>query len=177
MKEILEKVGRQEIISLYDDKNSTTAFYCGKVYAMNEIHVLLEHFDSIGRYSGYVILKNENIFRVNRNGQYENAVSALEKALPEKHNLTARPSTLVSDLMDYAKKEGLVVLIELCESALDNIQGVIIEFNDEVITLDCVDDYGVPDGRSTIFFEDVSAIKCDTTFCQGIKALMGLRES
>ena len=172
MKEILKKIGREEIVSLYNDKRDTSGFYCGKICATDESYVLLECFDKIGRYSGYVVLKNEDIFRISRNGQYENAMSNLEKALPKKHNLTVSPSTFVRDFMNYAKKEKLVILIELCESASDDVQGIITEFNDEIITLDCVDDYGVSDGTSIIFFEDISVIKCDTIPCQGVKTLM-----
>lgn len=174
MKEIIEQAAREEIISLYDDKNDTAGFYCGKVCAINESYVLLDHFDKIGRYGGYVILKNENIYRVNRGSQYEKAISNLEKAYLSKHDLTVNPLTLVNDLLNYAKEKGLVLLIELCESGTDDIQGIIKDFDEKAVSLDCVDDYGNPDGTSTVFIEDVSVIKCDNTTCQGVKALMQL---
>jgi len=174
MTEIIEKVEREEIISLYDDRDEPSAFYCGKVLSMNETHVLLEHFDKMGRYSGYILLKNENIFRVNRGGQYEVARSDLAKAFPKKHDLTVTPSALLYDLISYAKEKELVLLIELCESASDDTQGVVAEFSDKSITLDCVDDYGVSDGVCTVFLEDITVLKCDTTPCQIVKALMQL---
>jgi len=173
MKSILESIEKKKIVSLYDNKNDTAGHYSGDIQYVNEDHVLISHYNSSGGYSGYVLLKTENIYRVDQDGKYENSLKRLSKLQSEEqaHHCFNETEDLVFDLLQFAQQKQLVVLIELCESDMDDIQGFILNINKETVVISCIDNFGEQDGISTIFTEDISVIKCDTNPCREAKLL------
>ena len=177
MKDIIKSLDKNKIASFYDNKSDTSGYYCGKIQYSDDTYVLLSHYNPHGYYSGYVLLKIENIFRINQEGKYENKLEYLSSLIPTQHNHNiGKKGSIIQSLLQFALDEKLILLIELCESDMDDVQGFVLDFDDENLSLECVDDYGQKDGKSTIYLHDISVIKCDTNHCDGVKKMIGLNK-
>jgi len=173
MKDLFKSIDKEKMVSLYDDKSDTSGFYCGRIQKTDEDYVLISHYNQMGFYSGYVLLRKENVFRANQNGRYEKKVEYLsEQNENQIHHQFTEDENLLNVLLEHAKQEKLIVLIELCESNSDDLQGRVSWCDDFILEIECFDEYGFEDGISTVYIEDISVVKCDTNPCREISLMI-----
>ena len=171
MEKIISSLEINKIISIYDNKEDTSGFYCGKLCGSNNKYTMLLHYSKLGLYGGYILLKTDNIYRIEYDGQYERRVENLSSITTSQHNILVNPDDLMGTILNHAKKENLVILVELSNSDFDDVKGFVLSYDNETITVKCVNNYGYDDGISIFFIKDISVIKCDNIVCQETKLL------
>lgn len=176
MKKVIKSLDANQVVSLYDNKIDTAGYYCGKVQYSDDSYVLLSHFNQSGMYSGYILLKTDNVYRVDRYGQYENKIEYLASINHDQHKKIKIIDNAIKGILQYACDEKLIIVIELCGSDMDDLIGFVSSLDDNILTLDCCDDYGRQNGTSSIYIDDITAIKCDTNYCNEIKLMANRNE-
>lgn len=162
MKEILKQCSPEEVIAIYTNSDDTDSFCEGFVKAFNDEDFLIYHISPHGLYDGYIVKKTEHIYRINQKGMYEQKILNLYSFRNQEHNnINIVDNNIMFSVLEYARKNKLVVSIELFESGVNDIQGFVIE-NEDYICIDQCDDYSQEVGQTHIKLNDISELRCDT---------------
>lgn len=60
----LERLDQRCIYEVYADKEETNEFYMGYIKAIFKKYIIMENYHRSGQFDGFVIIANENIFKV-----------------------------------------------------------------------------------------------------------------
>ncbi len=66
----LEKLNRDYIYEVYEDKEETNEFYMGYIKAIFEKYIIIENYHRSGQFDGFAIIANENIFKIQKGTKY-----------------------------------------------------------------------------------------------------------
>jgi hypothetical protein len=173
IKEYLLSVKNNKVsISLYTDKEDTSKFSFGFVQGISDDWVLLASISPFGFYDGFIIKRYEDVYRCECNDKYGEKIRKLYQLRRQKHSIVDLSSnSLIIDLVQHAQKNRLVVSVEIHYSECDDVQGFVADIQDGFLRIEQLDEYGNPDGVSTISFEDITCIVCDSDNEMSIKLL------
>lgn len=158
-----------KIVSFYDDKDYTNAHYTGFIAAYNDSEILINHITPSGYYDGYILKRIEDIFRVDYDGNYEIKIEKLYNLRNQHHQqITFIQDEILYTLMDFAIQNKLIISLEFCN---DTLSGFIIDYQDEVITLEIIDEFGKSHGISVVNLNEVDVFYVDTDDEQDLKLL------
>ena len=165
--------GESKPVSLYSDKEDTEHFSCGYILGATQEDVVLCSITPNGLYDGFLVLKTANIFAVEYDDQYTQKIQALYTAREQKHPHLSfvENDNLMKNVLQYARDHSLVVSIELFDSQLDNIQGLVKEVDDEYLYVMQLDDSGCADGKICVLMEAVTSVSCDAEKENALNAL------
>jgi len=159
IKEIIEK---KEIASIYTDVDETDSFAAGFIQDINDQNILIAHVSQHGIYDGYIVLKTDAIYRIDRNGQYEQKLSKLYMQRKQSHEaIDIKNNDIVFSVLEHAIKTGAFVNIELLDKECSAIQGLILK-NGDTIVIEQYDDFGNSNGETILNKNDIIEIGCDT---------------
>ena len=169
--DLLASIKNEELLSVYTDVENTDTFSAGFLQAISEGFLLLSHVTPYGMYDGYLVKISNNVYRIERDGKYENILTKLYTYKQQKHEkVDIIENNIVRSILYLAKARGYFVTMQLLESGYENIQGKIIDVG-EVLTILQYDNYGEENGEAVINILSISELYCDTEKEQTLKLL------
>ena len=164
-------LGSNNPISVYDDTNDTEKFMIGFLIGLTEQHALFNAITTRGFEDGYYLTLIEDIYRVDGGGgKYQNKILALWNNLKQvKANNIEIKDNLVNDLLSYSKDEKLPISIYIFNDDNTDITGFVNAFDNDIVTIDLIDNYGNEDGISIVDISRISRICCDSGYERNLR--------
>lgn len=170
--EVLLNCASDCIISVFSDIEDTNKFSAGFLVDVTPEFVAIAHIAPTGLYDGYIVKKTDDIYAVKSGGAYEKNLERLYHLRKQSHApVPCRAGDTRRSILEFAKENKLIVTIELLESGYDDIQGKIIDLEEDTVTIGEVDHSGNDDGISYISMSDISFIACDSDVESSLKLL------
>lgn len=160
-------------VAVYTDCEDTGRFSCGYISAVTQDELLLSAVSPAGRYDGFLIVRTEDVFALERDSRYTDKIDRLYRARGQRHPAVevGRGESLTAAVLRHAQREHMVVTIELWDSGLDDVQGFVGTVGDKTVTIRQLDDGGKSGGEIEILPEAITALMCDEENGQALKIL------
>lgn len=156
----------KKLVSIYMDSEKTNSFSVGYILNIEDDKLIIAHISPEGFYDGYSGTFISNIFRMDTESQYINKIFQLFHlhANPSFYPFNENQETdCFLKLIDFAKKNKLVVSIETYDSGYDDIQGYINSYSPDSISISLLNEFGGENGFSVVNLDAVSEITCDSS--------------
>lgn len=167
MEKILEELKEnQKSCSLYINVQDTSKFVFGKILELNGMHIMFFSISPDGEYDGVLLIKIDNILRVEYNDLYSARMSKLikDKNFSCKFDfISIENNNLVELMLNSLLKEKIIVSIELLDSSMYDVIGFVEEINENICKIRQVNDDGQDDGITYIRMDDITQISADSS--------------
>ncbi|MBQ5591140.1 MAG: hypothetical protein IIU65_05610 [Clostridia bacterium] len=161
------------VVSIYSDSDDTAVFEVGYINTYNDYEVLLSSINKRGEYDGYILLRIEDIFHIEANGEYEEKVEKLYSIKNQKHEkLEFANDEIAYQVLDFAKENNLIVRFEFEDECRC---GLVDEIDNNICTINSINDYGKSDGTAAIDIDKAETIAVDSDIDQDLKLLFESR--
>jgi len=161
VKRTFEKyISKENLLEIYtrDSEN----FDVGRVLGLDGQFVLLHAVSKYGRDEGLVLISLESVVSVQADSRYVKKAQRLWERYPSERQL---PDVVGDDmaefLLAYAWKEGLGISFELKSGNPEDYCGIILEYNEKIITLKQIGLYGEEDGVAYLRRDEIERMDCD----------------
>lgn len=104
----LEKLNRDCIYEVYEDREETNEFYMGYIKAIFKKHIIIETYHRSGQFDGFAIIANENIFKVQKDTKYLEPYKNVKSAQMQMPELSSKGDTLYN-FLQWAKENKKIV--------------------------------------------------------------------
>lgn len=170
LKQLEKAKNNKQLLEIYRDLSNVEKFRAAKVLNANGEYTILADISPDGLYDGFSLILTEKIFQINKNTQYLKNLDILYEAKKQNHyRFDVENENLILGFFDVAKKQDLVVLVELLEVA--RIQGFVKRIEDDIVVIAALTNDGVPDGDTYVKKEDITFIACDNQEANCLKIL------
>ncbi|MGG2028043.1 hypothetical protein AB1282_20290 [Gottfriedia sp. S16(2024)] len=161
MKEQLFKLtNKEELVEIYTDLGDVDTCAVAKVLNLSDEYVILANVSPTGMYDGFSLIQTEKIYQISLDTLYLRKIDKLYKAKKQSHiKVDINNENLMMGIIEFAKRNNFVVLIELYESA--TVQGLIKSEENGVLIVTNLTQFGKRDGESLIKIEDITTIHID----------------
>lgn len=161
MYQVLKKLINKEPVAIYNDTNDRDDSYVGFVKAVTKEEVLLYAIDVAGLSNGFMVMKIDDIFRVEEDTNYIKKIHKLYTLQDQKHEeLICEKDTLTESLFHFAKTNNRVVNIDLFEEVRFFDACGLVEQTGDSVTINQYDIFGKRDGKNHVSTEDISIVRC-----------------
>ncbi len=152
---------KMNFVSIYSNFDDTEKFIYGKVLCVNEDEVLIYMLSPNGDYDGILVQQTADIFRVEYGGDYERKMKALSSDydLPN-FDCPVDESDIGFSILKNAFDTKEIVSIELLNSGIYDLIGVVEEIDENNCKIKQYNDYGCEDGYSIVNLCDITKICC-----------------
>ena len=164
MFEYLTKIkNSNELAAFYADPNDITRFIFGKIIAIDDCYIAIQGFSTNGCADGIIVKPFQCISRVETGSKYCIRMKKLIKAnsVIIQDNFIDNANILEAVLkisMDTEK----VISIELLQSGYDDVCGIIRSFDNDICTVQQIDQYGYDNGVSYIRLNEITQLSLDS---------------
>ena len=159
---IQKYIEEKAYVSVYTDPDNTARFIYGRILAVNDIYIVMQPLTLDRKEDGILLKLTEDVFRVDTGGEYEVKMQKLivhaNTILPD---FPIENTNIIESVILYAKQNSKVLSIELEKSGIDNIIGIVEKVEDDVVTIEVLDEYGQHDGIAHVKISSISQISCD----------------
>lgn len=160
-----------EIISLYSNEDFEQ-FCVGYILKINRNYILMQHISPNGKYDGYIFKKTSDIYRVGYDESYTKKVKKLYDQECCKHeDIIIDSEDILVSFLKKASERRWIVALELNQSGLYDVQGFVLEVDEENIVIQEISDDGKYDGITCLDLQCVTSGEGDTEDGQSIKLL------
>lgn len=167
LSEVLTHIKQAEIIASFSWGNCGTQV--GKVLGWNNDEILIAHISAGGYYDGYVLRPFDGLFQITFEGKYERKIQKLYAEKKQHHRLAhITNDNLWNSILEFAFREKLVVS---AENGNLSVTGYIEKWDDDVLKLCALDQFGLSDGQAVVFREEIDLLAVDTDFEQDLRLL------
>lgn len=169
---VKELINKDEIISVYHNNDNPYSHFTGYAQIADD-EILIYHITPYGEYDGYVLIKAEDIFRIDCEGEYEECIKRLFQKANKKHEFfnVTDDTAMFFMLCDYAVKNDFAITLETCGAS---ISGFIEKYTDSEIWVNVLNEYGKNDGKTVIQIDEVTALFVDTQYEMKLKTLQSI---
>lgn len=177
---LLQELAESRDLACIYRADDLAGFSVGWIAAADGDFTLIYSVTPEGRYDGYSIQETESIRRVDTNSRYlESIRRLLDSHLPPIMTVPDGSGDLVRVLLDFALRNRVYVSFQLGDSGRYDVNGFLLEVQEEVCRMLLVDEYGYPDGISTFAIDDIVRGECDSEVGQTTQRLYDslMRES
>lgn len=151
---------QKKIVSFYCDKNNTNLHLTGYIGCLDVDEVLIYHITQYGKYDGYILKHMCDIYRIDYDGQYEKTIEKAYRINEQSHRkVDISCEGILYSLLDFAKKNSLIISLEFQDST---ISGFINKYDNDVVSINIIDDNGIINGISTINLDEIVSFGVDT---------------
>lgn len=149
----------KEMACFYSNYDKTENFNVGVVLAVNDREIALQLISPDGNDDGILVMDVADIFRVARNGLYMDKIKKL------------CPSFSLSDISDKIDENNIfesllkaacttkeILSIELVDSGIIDVMGIVEAVEDGECTIKEIDEYGYEDGYSYVEIDNITQL-------------------
>lgn len=163
MNNLLKKICESnELISIYANPSDSEGYVLGYILKIDEENLLLKNISSFGKYNGISCIRLENIFKIEYNTKYVNAIKKMISKDDENKKIDENFEFILIDLLKYIKKNKMVCSIELLNSDLIDATGFVNCIEKEYIIINSVTESGDLDGNIIITIDKIERVWCDS---------------
>lgn len=162
LKKLRELQMSRALASLYGNASDTQKFMYGRVLRADEDWTALLLVHPNGNYDGIVCLSTDRVYRVETGGRYGEKMRRLLQFDPVQMNVALEGGDPVAATLALARDTGKIVSLELEDSGLDDVSGFVDSMSGWFCTIRSVNEYGEPEGTSTVALNSVTRVACDT---------------
>ena len=160
--QLLEYQNECTTVSVYSNRQDTSLFSAGIIYAVSEDDALLKSIAPDGMYDGYQTIPLSDIYMVCADGAYEKDLEKRYFTQEMRHpDFRISGKNLRVVLLEFAKKTVCWVSVELCKSGNWDVQGQVRELSDESVSIDAYDGE-IFSGRCLIRLASISQVCADS---------------
>lgn len=150
-------------ISIYTDKADTRKFSFGFIQEYSKEYVLINSITPYGLYDGYIILKREEIYRIEKEDCYGKKLHRLYSLQNQSHKLVLKKTdSWLLNLLYFANASRLAISVELLSSEYNDLQGYVLGVEEDRVIIEQLDGYGNKDGYSVVALNDITFVYCDS---------------
>lgn len=158
----------EKIVSLYCDAQNTESHYTGYINAYNQNEIVISHITANGSYDGYILRRIDDIYRIDYDGSYERKIDKLYRLRKQKHDRIPSSKELFFSIVNYAKENRLILSFYFEGSY---ITGLILNYNNDSVLVNCINDDGQCNGVSSVLIDNISYVELDTENEQSLSLL------
>ena len=165
-----------KLVSIFSDVNDSNNFSVGYVAGINDSHFILASITPTGEYDGFLLKEATSIYMVSTDSRYIDKLSTLIDINKTKFDAFFGCDDLVQQLLTYAKRTATIVSVELINSGGVDCSGFVEFFNNNICKIQEINEFGEPDGMSTISVSEITKISCDDSNDRPVKLLNESRQ-
>lgn len=150
-------------ISVYANINDTSKFLYGKILCADEDWFSLYMVSCDGTFDGIIVKPIESIIKIETDGQYDEKMKKLcnLSSLPN-FPYKLKEGAIKVSVLQIALETRKVISLELLESGIDDVVGIVEDITDEFCKIKQIDQYGMYDGFSFVKINDITQISYDS---------------
>lgn len=148
-----------EPVCIYRTDSDAEKFKFGKILAFNDEHTAVYEIAPNGSYDGVSVIATDSISHIERGGQYAAKMNKLTS--PESYEqfpYSVGTEDIREQIIEIARKERGVIRLEILESGIFDVTGIVERIDGGVVSVLNVDDYGYEDGHAAVLTDDITAI-------------------
>lgn len=160
MLDVLKKWCKEnKFVSIYSNCADTERFIYGKILYVNEEEVLIYMVSPNGNFDGLLVIQTTSVFRLEYGGDYEKKMELLvsQYELPV-FDFVVDDFHIGLSILKIASKTREIVSIELMDSDIDDVVGIVESLDSNLCKIRQINAYGSEDGYSIINLDDVTQI-------------------
>jgi hypothetical protein len=139
-KALNDLVGKDEMVSVFCNPDDEYKSCCGWIVAVSDEYFIMKSLTFDGYADGFLLRHFNEIFRIDRNCEYEQRLMFLYSELNQKHpSFDVFGEDLLVTFFEYARNNGLVVGVGVRDYSEKSIYGFVKEIDCENQTLTFVD--------------------------------------
>lgn len=165
---LMNHINKSEVVSLYCDSNVPATHLTGFIAGYDNDWILVNHVSKNGLYDGFILIRSDDLHRVDFGGQYEKKIKTLYNIRKQSHPVLLLTDDLCTALLHFGLEHNLVASLELEDCT---IRGFIKSYDDVCIHICLLDEYGARSGESCVLRENIISLAVDTTTEQDINLL------
>lgn len=158
------------LVSIFEnDSDEPDECWAGYIQCCNEEEILFSHITPDGEDDGFVWKRVDSIYEIDYSGKYERRLEYLyHYKNPHQNEFKGKDSFLLESLLNNAI-EGRAVIC--CRTPYMDIMGYVKDFDNDVLIIQEVSEYGEILGMSSIAMEEVETVMCNGVDEQSRKLL------
>ena len=148
-----------ELVELYTNRDDYDKFGVGYIIACTDNEYLVHNFDEKDLDDGYYVMHNDATYIIQHHTPYLKNMLQFIKPKPDKYDLPRGywpELDLYYVVLNLCQQELLIAVVRL-DNGFECF-GWVKSFNNEVLEVDRVDGYGMPDGTTCLRMEDIKMI-------------------
>lgn len=174
---VLKKYQQQAtLIAFYGDCDNTDTFSVGKILSVDDDFVLLGCVTPTGEYDGCCVYRTDHCILIEQDTQYLKKIETLCGLKHTKWEEMKIGDHILDTTLQYAIDQNYCVSIELCDSGFYDVQGRVRSLSTEYMTVDCLTDFGLPNGMAHIPLAQITKVRINAVEEQTVNLLYN-RES
>lgn len=166
----------KKVASFYYDPADTDVHLTGYVLAFNEDELLIAHITPYGYKDGFILKRISAIYHIDYDGKYEHKIEKLYRLNQQVHEKIDLSQTgngrILHALLDWAVKKNVLATVEFETNCLT---GFVNKYENDLIFLRLIDDYGEENGTSVVDLNEVLTISVNSTDEQALQRLFFAR--
>lgn len=165
MRNILKQlVQKQSRVCIYTNTEQTNHFIYGQIIGFDEYYFATLAISPDGEDDGILIKLIDDIFRIDESQTYNEKMQKLiRQHSSNEETAISTTDNLLTWGLDYAKRHGLILAIELKHSGIDDVVGFVESFDEELCKTIEIDEYGYRDGINYICMNSITQICINST--------------
>lgn len=168
----LLKIFKMEKYCSYYTSDDCDKFFFGKIIALNKDEVAIQLYSTSGGNDGIIVKRLSDIYRIECDSKYNKKMEKLIGSDSIKSNIVIDSNSIFESAVKVAIENALVISIVLFDCDHVNATGIPLSLDNEICTINQIDDYGQEDGITSFLFDNVTQIEINTEYEQIIKKLM-----
>lgn len=160
MIEILNKLClTKKNASFYTNTGETNKFHYGSILAVNSNEVAINLISPDGDFDGILVKPTDSIYRIQVDSQYDIKMNNICSDISDNTFTECIDNTNIKESLLYiGLKTQKIVSLELLNSGINDVVGIIKKLENGACKVQIIDEYGMEDGISYIFTNDITEV-------------------
>ena len=160
-------------VCIYTDQENTEEFYYGSILSVNEDEIAIYMISPDGEFDGVIAINTSRVFRVDVDSIYQNKMIKLcSETAYDMFDCELDNNNIFSSLLRKASSDNEIVSLELLDSGVDDIMGLVNGIYDNCVEICNIDSYGIMTGYSFVRKDDITQICIASDIERRTKRLM-----
>lgn len=162
---ILNLLCQNGLLEIYAQENDSK-FDVGNLLDFDDEWLLIECFDNFGKFDGYMLIRRENVFKINYQTKYTKDLAKIIQIPTKPLQMVKSHTDLLHKVLTTLLNKG-IVSVTLSNSNV--IIGEILSIDDLLVSIQVFLDNGIEDGISLFSLDMVSSIQFETRECEAVQ--------
>lgn len=163
-------------VCIHTNMNNTSKFIYGRIICADNEFFATSTLSPDGDFDGVLIKKTDDIIYLEIDSQYDDKMSKLFSSNPIVFTKKLEQGNIPCSMLSIALKMKQVVSLELINSGIIDIVGLVISIDNNICTIQQIDEYGFKNGMAYVDISDISQISYASQDEMRIAKLFGKSE-
>lgn len=162
-----------KILQCHIDSGDPESFVVGRVIYADQTWFIMQDILPAGRWNGYAMYLQDDVVQIEQDTKY---IRKLEFLLERRDQKICQPLQLNGPqpigLLNYAYEKKAPVALELLKSGIHDVVGVILQIEDDWLSVQQLDEYGEDDGKTYVNLEAITRVFYGSEELENLEILM-----